>query len=74
MEVKTLSNTLSDVEAEAGVEAEIVCDTLSYLGTKPLVNPLGDTLAVVEANSFAYTLGDVEAKALVNACPIVLLR
>ena len=46
----------------------------SYLETKALVNPLGDSLAVVEADSFADTPGDVEAKALLNACPIVQLR
>ena len=56
------------------MEVETVCDTLSYLETKPVVNPLGHTLAVVETDTFADTLGDVEAKGLLNACPIVLLR
>jgi len=56
------------------VKAETVCDTLSCLETKALVNPLGDTLAVVEADTFAGTLGDLEAKALPNVCSLVLLR
>ena len=56
------------------MEAETVCETQSYLETKTLVNPLGDTLAVVEEDSLADTPSDVEAKALLNACPIVLLR
>ena len=56
------------------MEAETGCETQSYLERKPLVNPLGDTLAVVEADSFADTPGDMEAKGLLNACAIVLLR
>ena len=84
MEVKKLSDTLSDVEAEAlvlllpqrvsDVRAQNVRFTLSYWETKSLINPLGHTLAVMEADTFADTLGDVKAKALRNACLLVLLR
>lgn len=84
MEVKKLSDTLSDVEAEAlvllfpqrgsDVRAQTVRFTLSYRETKSLINPLGHTLAVVEADTFADTLDDVKGKALRNACLLVLLR
>ena len=56
------------------MKAETVRDKLSNLQTKSLVNPLGDTLAVVQADTFADTLAEVEAKALLNACPLVLLK
>ena len=84
MEVKKLSDTLSDVEAEAlvlllpqrvsDVRAQNVRLTLSYRKTKSLINPLGHTLAVMEADTFADTRGDVKPKALRNTCLLVLLR
>ena len=56
------------------VSAQNVRFTLSYRETKSLINPSGHTLAVMEADTFADTLGDVKAKALRNACLLVLLR
>ena len=56
------------------VRAQNVRFTLSYRQTKSVISPLGHTLAVMEAETFADTLGDVKAKALRNACLLVLLR
>ena len=56
------------------VTAQNVRFTLSYRQTKSVISPLGHTLAVMEADTFADTLGDVKAKALRNACLLVLLR
>ena len=56
------------------VRAQNVRFTLSYRATKSLISPLGHTLAVMKTDTFADTLGDVKAKALRNACLLVLLR
>ena len=56
------------------VRAQNVRFTLSYRQTKSVISPLGHTIAVMEADTFADTLGDVKAKALRNACLLVLLR
>ena len=56
------------------VRAQNVRFKLSYRQTKSVISPLGHTLAVMEADTFADTLGDVKAKALRNACLLVLLR
>ena len=61
-------------ERVSDVRAQNVRFTLSYRQTKSVISPLGHTLAVMEADTFADTLGDVKAKALRNACLLVLLR
>ena len=72
MNTKALMNTLADKLAQ--VQAETLGETLANVKAEELVHALGDTVAENTVLTHEKTLGDMNAKTLVDADCSLLRR